>query len=188
MAEAQGQAPHAELVDALTELYTLLDILGALPAAHSHSDSASLNANVHNVCLPPHPAGSINAEAAAAAGFAAEAISLMSALPFLADEHAYKHGSGCQLMPSTYAVSYLGEDLDEGEFEARREMQDDHLMPSTALKLTHSDVYGVEWAYDVGTGEFGLSSLFSFNTYINNQILRSYHTVEALRRWSIFYR
>lgn len=83
----------------------------------------------------------------------------MSALPFLADEHAYNHGSGCQLMPSTYAVSYLGEDMDEGGFEARRGMLYDNLMPSTALKLTQSDVYGVEWAYDVGTSKFDLFPL-----------------------------
>lgn len=157
MAEPQGSLAHAELIDALTELYTLLDTLGALPGPDSPSPSPSPSPNANaNVCLPPHPAGSINAEAAAAAGFAAEAISLMSALPFLADEHAYNHGSGCQLMPSTYAVSYLGEDMDEGGFEARRGMLYDNLMPSTALKLTQSDVYGVEWAYDVGTSKFDL--------------------------------
>lgn len=148
MAESQTQDAHAELVDALTELYTLLDTLGALPAVNPDSNDDDVN-----VCLPPHPAGSLNVAAAAAAGYSAGAVALMSALPFLADEHAYKHGSGYQLMPSTYCVSYLGEDVDEGEFEWRREMLDDHLMPPTALKLTQSDVYGVEWVYDVGTRE-----------------------------------
>lgn len=41
-----------------------------------------------NLYLPPHLAISINANAAAAAGFAAEVISLMSALPFLTHKHA----------------------------------------------------------------------------------------------------
>lgn len=181
MAEPQGQHAHAALVDALTELYTLVYTLGAFPAVESDSDAVLPNAG-NNVYLPPHPAGLINAEAAAAAGFAAEAISLMSELPFLADEHAYNHGSGCQLMPSTYALSYLGEDLDEGDFQARREMLDDNLMPSTAVKLTQSDVYGVEWAYDVGTGKFGLSSLLLFAHFdINNQLSRIHHTMEAFR-------
>ncbi|ROV88189.1 hypothetical protein VSDG_09263 [Cytospora chrysosperma] len=102
--------------------------------------------------MPPHPAGSINTEAAVAAGFAPEVVSLMSALPFLADDHAYNHGSGCELMTSTHALSYLGEDLDKSDFEWRREMLKDGLMPPTALKITQSDVYGVEWVYDVGTG------------------------------------
>lgn len=106
--------------------------------------------------MPPHPAGSINTEAAVAAGFAPEVVSLMSALPFLADDHAYNHGSGCELMTSTHALSYLGEDLDKSDFEWRREMLKDGLMPPTALKITQSDVYGVEWVYDVGTGESGL--------------------------------
>lgn len=162
MAPDQIQHAHAELIDALTELYTLLDTLGAVPPAisdsnpNSGSDPDSAPPNV-NVCLPPHPAGSINAEAAAAAGFAPEAVSLMSALPFLAGDHAYNHGSGCELMPSTYALSYLGEDLDEGDFEWRRELLSDALMPPTALKLTKSDVYGVEWGYDVRTSEFCLA-------------------------------
>lgn len=147
MAESQ----HVELINALTELYTLLDTLGALPALNPDSNDVGVN-----VRLPPHPAGSLSVQAAVAAGYSAEAVALMSALPFLADEHAYKHGSGYQLMPSTYCVSYLGEDVDEGEFEWRREMLDDHLMPPTAVKLTQSDVYGVEWVYDVGTRECGL--------------------------------
>ncbi|ROV96763.1 hypothetical protein VMCG_07905 [Cytospora schulzeri] len=153
MAPDQVQHAHAELIDALTELYTLLDILGALPPANSYSDSESPTINVNvNIFLPPHTAGSVNADAAGAAGFAPEAVSLMSALPFLAGDHTYKHGSGCELMPSTYALSYLGEDLDEGDFEWRRELLSDGLMPPTALKLTQSAVYGVEWIYDVGTG------------------------------------
>lgn len=147
MTDSQPQDAHVELVEALTELYTLLDTLGALPAVNPDS-----NGDV-NVRLPPHPAGSLNVQAAAAGGYADGVVSLMSALPFLADEHAYKHGSGYQLMPSTYCVSYLGEDIDEGEFEWRREMLDDLLMPPTALKLTQSDVYGVEWIYDVATRE-----------------------------------
>lgn len=147
MAESQGQDAHVEVVDALTELYTLLDTLGALPAVNLDSNGD------FNVCMPPHPSGSLNAQVAAAAGYAAEAVSLMSALPFLADEHVYQHGSGYQLMPSTYCLSYLGEDMSKGNFEGRREMLDDHLMPSTALKLTKSVVYGVEWIYDVGTRE-----------------------------------
>lgn len=189
MAPDQVQHAHAELIDTLTELYTLLDTLGALPPADADSDPNAASPTV-NVFLPPHPAGSISAEAAAAAGFAPEAVSLMSALPFLARDHAYKHGSGCELLPSTYALSYLGGDLDEGDFEWRRELLSDGLMPPTALKLTQSDVYGVEWIYDVGTGKFWSADrereLSSFSTLKTNESsLRTPHTVEALRRWSI---
>ncbi|KUI66078.1 hypothetical protein VM1G_02485 [Cytospora mali] len=151
MASGQVQQAHTELIDALTELYTLLDTLGALPPADADSDSDSATPTV-NVFLPPHPPGLINTEAAVAAGFAPEAVSVMSAIPFLAGDYTYTHGSGFELMPSTYAWSYLGGDLDEGDFESRRELLHDELMPPTALKLTQSDVYGVEWIYDVGTG------------------------------------
>lgn len=54
---------------------------------------------------------------------------------------------------------YLGGD--EDEFGAQREMLNGHLMPSMALKLTHIDVYGVNWAYVMGTGGFGLSPFSS---------------------------
>lgn len=72
-------------------------------------------------------------------------------------------------MPSTYVVSYLGEDRSEGELEARHKILDDHLMPSIALGLAHSDVYGVEWVYDMGTDELGLSSLLYCGTYNQSQ-------------------
>lgn len=195
MAPDQVQHDHAELIDALTELYTLLDTLGALPPADADSDAesdpASLNDHI-NVFLPPHPAGSINVEAAAAAGFAPEVVSLMPALPFLADDHAYKHGSGCELMHSTYALSYLGKDLDEGDFEWRREILNDELIPPTALKLTKSDVYGVEWIYDVGTGEFWPADwerptliLFYSGDPTNELLSRASHALGAFRTWPI---
>lgn len=157
MAPAQAQHAHAELIDALTELYTLLDTLGALspldsdPGPDYDSDTATPTANV---LLPPNPASSINAIAATAAGFAPETVSVMSKLPFLTSDYTYSHGDGYELMPSTYPLSYLGEDLDEGGFESRRELLSDQVMPPTALKLTQSDVYGVEWIYDVATGVF----------------------------------
>lgn len=146
---------HAELVDALTEFYTLLDTLGGFlfPDPSSATNApATADAPVQqqqqqqHVLLPPHPPGSINTDAALEAGFAPEAVALLSALPYLADDN-----QDFDLLPSTHPLSYLGADMDRIGFEGLREMLYDQLLPPTTIKLTGSSVYGVEWLYDVRT-------------------------------------
>lgn len=67
---------HGELVSVLTELYTLLDTLAAIPD------------NV--ILLPPsdsgiHPANIFDANAASQAGFSDEAVHALSLIPYLED-------------------------------------------------------------------------------------------------------
>ncbi|RWA06399.1 hypothetical protein EKO27_g8710 [Xylaria grammica] len=107
---------HSELIIALQELYTLLADLGAVPA--------------ESVRLPDpntgtHPAGAINTEAAEAAGYAPETVTLMTALPYLAVAGGYKLGTGHLL------------DIDS--------------LPPTALRLTKFDRGGVMFIYDTAT-------------------------------------
>lgn len=137
---------HAELIDSLQELYVLLATLGAFPALGDDAGDP--------VQLPPHAPGSINAAAAAEAGYAPAAVELMRALPYLAAA-ADDYGN-FEVLPSTKPITYLGGDLDEGDFEWRREMMagSDEMMPPTALRLTRINIYGVEWIYDVETCEF----------------------------------
>lgn len=83
---------HSELISVLTELYTLLDTLSAVPGT--------------SICLPPsdtgvHPPCDFDAEAARAAGFSDEAVRVMSLIPYA----AYVH----ELEPSTEPMHYLGQ-------------------------------------------------------------------------------
>lgn len=148
---------HAELVDALTEFYTLLDTLGGFSFPGTGSCSGATVTNVpatadapvqqqQHVLLPPHPPGSIRTDAALEASFAPEAVALLSALPYLADDNR-----DFDFLPSTHSVSYFGADMDRIELEGLREMLYDQLLPPTTIKLTGSSVCGVEWLYDVRT-------------------------------------
>ncbi|KAF2766538.1 hypothetical protein EJ03DRAFT_338317 [Teratosphaeria nubilosa] len=78
--------PHGEIISALTELYTLLDRLGAIEP------------NI--VRLPPHALDALNRTAALAAGYAPEAVELMGRLPYLANEDV-------ELMPSTVPINHI---------------------------------------------------------------------------------
>lgn len=129
-------SPHAEIIDTLHEWYTLLSTLAAIkPSLVRH---------------PPHSSGTLNAQAARAAGYADEAVALLQELPYL---DVGDHEMFLELLPSTFPLSYLG-DLDQGYFESCREMQRDEMMPSTAVKLTRSEIYGVVFVYDVGTSKW----------------------------------
>lgn len=96
-------AHHSEIIAVLTELYTLLDTLAAIPPDLSPrfppSDSGV------------HPTRIFNAHAAKAAGFNDEAVLVLSALPCLP---VGQHEMLTALQPSTYPLSYLGLDRDEG--------------------------------------------------------------------------
>lgn len=139
---------HGEITAVLAELYTLLDTLAAIEPGL--------------VRLPPsdtgiHPPSIFNADAAKAAGFNAEAVEVLSALPYL---DIGRHEIFLALEPSTYPLSYLGLDLDEGYFSSNREMLDgvetdtDSLMPPSAIQLTWEEGgHGMVYIYDTETSK-----------------------------------
>lgn len=132
---------HAELIETIQELYVLLATLGALPSPDDDEGNP--------VRLPPHAPGTINAPAASETGYAPDAVELMAALPYLAV--AEEADPDFELLPSTKPSTYFGDDLDAGHFEWMRETLNDEMMPDTAVRLTRSNVYGVEWIYDVSS-------------------------------------
>ncbi|KAH9825668.1 hypothetical protein Tdes44962_MAKER00598, partial [Teratosphaeria destructans] len=123
--------PHGEIISALTELYTLLDTLGAIEP--------------DLVRLPPHSPDALNRTAALAAGYTPEAVDLMSQIPYLLDRDV-------ELMPSTVPINHISPDADRGHFDDAREMFEEEVMRPTAVRLTRSMVYGTELIYDVSTG------------------------------------
>ncbi|KAI1166037.1 hypothetical protein F5B18DRAFT_608333, partial [Nemania serpens] len=131
---------HGELIDVLRELYTLLSRLGAIPFEMIQLPDPTTGV---------HPEGSINTEAADAAGYAPETIRLMTMLPYLAVDH--RHEMFFELLPSTFPITYIGADLDEGHFRDRRELLNDAEMPPSAMRLTRSEIYGTEFIYDTAT-------------------------------------
>lgn len=133
---------HTEIIEALKELYILLATLGAFPELDGQEEDT--------VLIPPHAPGSINAAAASEAGFAPEAVGLMSMLPYLAV--ARESCGSFEILPSTRPLTFHGEDLDAGHFEDLRDLDySGGVMPATALRLTRINIYGVEWIYDVET-------------------------------------
>lgn len=139
-------SPHLELITVLTQLYTLLISLAAVP-----DDLLRLTSPDTGV----HAPGSINTTAAVTADYDADVVALICALPYL------DVGSidwSVELLPSTHPVTYFGPGLDEGDFESQREMMDDELMPATTLRLTWSEIYGVVFVYDIATS-FSICSI-----------------------------
>ena len=133
---------HSEIIGVLTELYTLLDTLAAI--------SPDLTPRFPPPNTGVHPPTVFNADAARAAGFDAEAITVLSALPYL---NVGDHEMHTALQPNTYPVSYLGA-LNEGDFLSRREMlEEDDLMPPSAIQLTWEEGgNGIIHIYDTQTG------------------------------------
>lgn len=139
---------HGELIDVLRELYTLLSRLGAIPFEMIQLPDPTTGV---------HPEGSINTEAADAAGYAPETIRLMTMLPYLAVDH--RHEMFFELLPSTFPITYIGADLDEGHFRDRRELLNDAEMPPSAMRLTRSEIYGTEFIYDTATSRLPILSI-----------------------------
>lgn len=130
---------HIEIISTLTELYTILFTSGAIA-----SDLLLLPDPATGL----HPPDTINSAAALSAGFSQEVVDLLCALPYLnVDEHELH----LELLPSTFPITYRGNDLDEGYFESQRSMLNDEVMPPHALKLTHNELHGLEFIYDVKT-------------------------------------
>jgi hypothetical protein len=161
---------HTEIITVLTELYTLLDSLAVI----SHD----------LVRLPPtstgvHPPSIFNATAAGAAGFSSETVAVLSALPYL---DVGRHEMMLALQPSTYPLSYLGADLDEGYFSTWREMlETEEPMPSSAIQLTWEEGgYGMVYIYDTETSE---SRSQPNNNIIQHQLHQTNRTKELVTPW-----
>jgi hypothetical protein len=153
---------HTEIISILTELYTLLDTLAAI--------SPNL------VRLPPtsigiHPPSIFNATAAHAAGFSPEAVTVLSALPYL---DVGRHEIMLGLQPSTYPLSYLGADLDEVYFSTWREMLDnEEPIPASAIQLTWEEGgHGMVYIYDTDTSKSHPETLTSSSTSCSKLIVR----------------
>ncbi|KAK5739016.1 hypothetical protein LTR17_005534 [Elasticomyces elasticus] len=133
-------SPHSEIIAVLTELYSLLVQLAAI------SDSL--------LVLPSpetglHAPNAINTAAAKAAGYAEGTVAVMCALPYL---DVGMHEYDVELLPNTYAVSYLGSDVDRDGFNGQRDMLEGKQMPPTAVKLTWAERRdGTEFIYDTAT-------------------------------------
>jgi hypothetical protein len=122
---------HHEVISVLTELYTLLDTLAAIPP--------------DTLRLPPADTGvhpTFNADAASEGGYSLEAVQALSALP-------YVYG-GAIIGPSTSTNYFLRPTNDGEDFEQDREMMyDDNLAPPSAIQLTDSEGgYGCIYIYD----------------------------------------
>ena len=135
-ATAMSSSDHSELYSTLSELWTLLDTLAAVPP------------NI--VTLPPadtgtHPPTEFNADSARAGGFTEEAIAVLASLPYL----QYP----LEIQPSTSPRCFLGADLDGRDFEETREMIEDDPIAGSAIVLTESSAgIGCYHVYDTEKG------------------------------------
>lgn len=87
---------HGEIIGVLTELHSLLDTLAAIEPC--------LAPQFHPPDTGIHPPTVFNADAACAAGFDAESVEVLSALPYL---NVRDHEMHTALQPNTYPISYL---------------------------------------------------------------------------------
>jgi hypothetical protein len=131
---------HSELIAVMRELWTLLDTLAIV------KHGASLQ-------IPPpdtgvHPASIFCVDAALAAGFTLEAVTVMSALPYLHDSQPDSGQRAVELSGSTFPLSYLHSD--EEDFNSMREIYGDAeemLLPAD-FRLMWQNIYGTEYIYD----------------------------------------
>ncbi|KAI0903115.1 hypothetical protein F4823DRAFT_636713 [Ustulina deusta] len=127
---------HSELINTLRELYMLLVHLGAISADRLRLPDPNTGT---------HRDSAINVAAALVAGHSPETVKVLAVLPYLDVED---HEMFLQLLPSTFPISYLGANLDEGYFRGRRELLNGAGMAPTAIRLTRSEIYGIEFIYD----------------------------------------
>lgn len=131
-------ADHSELFAVMTELWTLIDKLAVV-----EPDALRLPPSDTGI----HPATSFDADAALAAGFAQDAVLVMSALPYLHDSEPDMGQRTIEIVGSTFPLSYLH--FDEDNFTYMREMSSDEtIMPPSALRLTWQDFNGWEYIYN----------------------------------------
>ncbi|KAK4891595.1 hypothetical protein LTR27_009764 [Elasticomyces elasticus] len=138
---------HNELITVLTELYTLLVSLAAISDTQLFLPSPETGL---------HAPGDINTTSALAAGYDAETVALMCALPYVGEIGQQGYASDIELLSNAYTLNYLGADRDVMGFKGDREMLDDgktiEVMPSRALAITWSEGRdGLEFIYDLNT-------------------------------------
>jgi hypothetical protein len=153
---------HTEIITVLTELYTLLDTLAAISPNLVRLPSTSTGI---------HPPSIFNATAAHAAGFSSEAVTVLSALPYL---DVSRHEIMLGLQPSTYPLSYLGADLDEVYFSTWREMLDnEEPMPPSAIQLTWEEGgHGMVYIYDTETSASHFQTITSSSATCTKLIIQ----------------
>jgi hypothetical protein len=132
---------HSELFAVLTELWTLFEQLAIV------KPGASLT-------LPPSDTGvyaptNFHADAGLAAGFTAEAVSVMSALPYLHDSLPDMDQMTVEIDPHTFPLSYLHLEKDD-HFGDLREIAADpeNIIPPSHIRLTWQLVNGWEYIYN----------------------------------------
>lgn len=130
---------YSELINTLRELYMLLVHLGAISADRLRLPDPNTGT---------HRDSAINVAAALVAGHSPETVKVLAVLPYLDVED---HEMFLQLLPSTFPISYLGANLDEGYFRGRRELLNGAGMAPTAIRLTRSEIYGIEFIYNTTT-------------------------------------
>lgn len=131
---------HSELITVMAELWDLVDTLAIVKSG------ASLRRPPSDTGI--HRAGSFDVDAALAAGFTLDAVTVMSALPYLHDSRPDMGQRAVEICGSTFSLSYL--DFDEDQFAEQREIFADPevlILPS-AFRLTWQDVNGWEYIYD----------------------------------------
>ncbi|KAK5741363.1 hypothetical protein LTR17_004070 [Elasticomyces elasticus] len=136
---------HSELISVLTELYTLLVSLAAISDTQLFLPSPETGL---------HAPGAINTTSALAAGYDAETVALMYAIPYVGEIGQQGYASDIELLSNAYTVNYLDADRDVMGFKGDREMLDDgetiEVMPSRALAITWSEGRnGLEFIYDL---------------------------------------
>lgn len=137
----EGSNRHANLIQALTEFYTLFVQLAYVPQSMLYTPDF-----IHGITK------NFNASNALAAGFTPDAVHLMARLPYLDAP-----GESLEIMPSTNSLSFVDtENPDVSHYEGFRDIQDggvDDLVPGTTLRLTWQNIYGTILMYDTETCE-----------------------------------
>jgi hypothetical protein len=131
---------HSELIAVMTDLWELLDALAIVkPGAAMRRPPSDTGI---------HRANCFNANAALEAGFSPEAVTVMSALPYLHDSQPDMGQRAVEICGSTFPLSYL--DFDEEQFGDQREIfaDSENLILPSAFRLTWQDVNGWEYIYD----------------------------------------
>ncbi|CAM1511380.1 Fc.00g088930.m01.CDS01 [Cosmosporella sp. VM-42] len=137
--------PHANLIQALTEFYSVFVQLAYVEPSFLTFPNSSIAAEY------------FNAAAALEAGFLPEVVELVPQLPFL---HVDNREGALEIMPSTDPVTYLGKDFNgeifrAGEFENLRlldlEGMEDVYIPSHSFRLSRQNIYGVTLIYNTET-------------------------------------
>ena len=149
---AENMNPHTNLIQALTEFYSIFVQLAVVePSFLTFPDSSTAAEN-------------FNAAAALEAGFSPEVVALLPQLPYL---HVNNGEGALEIMSSTDPVTYLGKDFNGdsfnvGDFESLRSLDIEGMadvdIPSHSFRLSVQNIYGVTLIYNTQTCKFFFSA------------------------------